>query len=783
MSVLTRKLLRDAWHWRAQLAACAVVLACGVAAFVALFGTYRSLLAARDEYYARHHYAEVFAHLKRAPNAELAAIAAIPGVATLMPRVVAEVPLRVPGLTDPARARLVSLPPAPALNRLQLLAGRWPEPGRDDEVIASAAFMQAHGFRPGVAVEAVIRGRLARLQVVGVAISPEFIYEVGAGQLLPDSRRFGVFWMDEDALAAAFDMRGAFNDLVLSLAPGARLEAVKAALDARLARWGGLGATGRDEQVSHRFISDEIAQNRVSASLVPGIFLAVAAFLLHTVLQRLVQLQRTEIGLLKAFGYGRGAIAWHTAQLALLVAGLGAALGLALGLWMARGLLALYADYYRFPSFPLRGLAEAAGGALALAAAAALLGALGAARVSAALAPAVAMRPPAPAAFARSRLSELPAWAAPATRMAWRQAVRRPWRAALSVVGIAVAAGLIVLGGYFRDAFETTLAVQFEQAQREDLLVILAEPRANATVNALAAWPGVQRVEGERTLAVRVRAGHRQRLIELQGLPADGELLRVVDLQGRPHAMPAGGLLVSARLAEELAVRPGDRIEIESLEGERRRVAWPVAGVVDDALGLNAYGDRAALGTLAGDGDLVNRLRLRIDAAERDAVLARLKQQPTVSGVLARADLVRSFRELLARNLLTITAINLGFACVIAAGLVYNGARIGLSERGGELATLRVLGYTQREASQLLLREQTWTTLAGVPLGLGLGAVAAWYFSLRLSTELYRLPFTLSIASLALAAAVVLVAAALSGWVVARRVAALDLVAVLKTRE
>lgn len=783
MSVLTRKLLRDAWHWRAQLAACAVVLACGVAAFVALFGTYRSLLAARDEYYARHHYAEVFAHLKRAPNAELAAIAAIPGVATLMPRVVAEVPLRVPGLTDPARARLVSLPPAPALNRLQLLAGRWPEPGRDDEVIASAAFMQAHGFRPGVAVEAVIRGRLARLQVVGVAISPEFIYEVGAGQLLPDSRRFGVFWMDEDALAAAFDMRGAFNDLVLSLAPGARLEAVKAALDARLARWGGLGATGRDEQVSHRFISDEIAQNRVSASLVPGIFLAVAAFLLHTVLQRLVQLQRTEIGLLKAFGYGRGAIAWHTAQLALLVAGLGAALGLALGLWMARGLLALYADYYRFPSFPLRGLAEAAGGALALAAAAALLGALGAARVSAALAPAVAMRPPAPAAFARSRLSELPAWAAPATRMAWRQAVRRPWRAALSVVGIAVAAGLIVLGGYFRDAFETTLAVQFEQAQREDLLVILAEPRANATVNALAAWPGVQRVEGERTLAVRVRAGHRQRLIELQGLPADGELLRVVDLQGRPHAMPAGGLLVSARLAEELAVRPGDRIEIESLEGERRRVAWPVAGVVDDALGLNAYGDRAALGTLAGDGDLVNRLRLRIDAAERDAVLARLKQQPTVSGVLARADLVRSFRELLARNLLTITAINLGFACVIAAGLVYNGARIGLSERGGELATLRVLGYTQREASQLLLREQTWTTLAGVPLGLGLGAVAAWYFSLRLSTELYRLPFTLSIASLALAAAVVLVAAAVSGWVVARRVAALDLVAVLKTRE
>lgn len=783
MAVLDRKLVRDAWHWRGQLAACALVVACGVAAFVALFGAYRSLLEARDEYYERYRYADVFVHLKRAPRAELDALARLPGVATLEPRVLADARLIVPGLAEPARARLISLGSTQSLNRLHLTAGRWPQPGRDDEAIASEAFMRAHGFAPGARIEVVIRGRLVPLKIVGAALSPEFIYEVGPGQILPDNRRYGVFWMNEEALAAAFDMEGAFNDLVLRLAPGASEAAVIAALDARLARWGALGASGRGEQISHRFISDEIAQNRVSATLVPAIFLSVAAFLLHTVLARLVQLQRSEIGLLKAFGYSSSAIAWHYAKLALVVAMGGALLGLVLGGVLARGLLDLYADYYRFPRFPAGGLIAAAVLAAALALGAALIGALGAAVQGFRLAPATAMRAPTPPHYAHSRLGSLPGKVGPATRMTWRQLVRRPVRTLLALAGIAVATGLIVLGSYFRDAFETTLSVQFELAQREDLQVILDEARSPRVLAQVAAWPGVLRVEGERGVPVRVRAGHRSRLIELQGLADDHALVQIVALDGTRHVLPGEGLLVSRRLAQALAVEPGDALVVESLEGERRQRSWRVAGVIDDALGLNAYAARSALGTLTGDGDRVNRLRLRTDALVRSDLMDRLERQPAVTGVVAREDLVRSFRELLARNLLLITAINLGFACVIAAGLVYNGARIALSERGNELATLRVLGYTRREAVCLLLREQAWLTIAGVPIGLMLGALAAWYFSLRLSTELYRLPFTLSVASIALAAGVVLAAAAASGWGVARRVAALDLVAALKTRE
>ncbi len=785
MRALDRKLLRDAWHLRGQLAACALVLACGIASFVSLFGTYRSLLASRDAYYAQQNYADVFVHVKRAPLAALETLAAIPGVGQIQPRIAADINLDVPGLAEPARARLISLERGPGLNRLHLRAGRWPEPGRSDEVLASEAFMLAHHLSPGASLKGVIRGKLMALTVVGVALSPEYIYEVGPGMLLPDNRRFGVFWMDHAALAAAFDMEGAFNELSLRLAPGGSEAAVIAALDAALARWGSLGATGREEQVSHRFISDEIAQSRVSASFIPSIFLAVAAFLLHIILSRLMQLQRAEIGLLKAFGYDRGMIGWHLAKFALLVGGAGAALGLGAGLWIARRFMAMYADFYRFPQMLDEGTRTAVLIALLLAAAAALLGALLVARAAVRLPPAEAMRPEPPASFHAGWLERAGVLrsAPPALRMMVRQVARRPLRALAAIAGIAVAGGLIVLGNYFRDAFDRVLDIQFEQTQHEDLAVVFVESRPAAVVADIGGWPGVLEVQAQRAEPARLRAGHRSRLVDLNGLPERHPLHSIVGLDERRVALPATGLLLSAKLAELLAVVPGSEIEVELLEGRRHHARLTVNALVDDALGLNAYLPLAELDRLAGDGEQVTGVLLRVDPRYRAAVYERLKQQPAVAGVVIRAAMLSTFRELLERNVLLFSSINIGFACAIAIGLVYNGARIALSERGNELATLRVLGYTRGEAASLLLGEQGLLTLIGIPVGLGLGAASAGYFSLRLSTELYRLPFTISAATLTLATLVVVAAAVFSGLVVAWRIRRLDLIAVLKTRE
>ncbi|MFN9210876.1 MAG: ABC transporter permease [Betaproteobacteria bacterium] len=785
-TALNRKLLRDAWHLRGQLAACAVVVAVGVASFVAFYSMLHSLAASQQAYYAGWRFADVFASAKRAPLALAARLAAVPGVAAVDARVVVDVNLDLPGLDEPARGRIVSLAPdGNVLNRLHLRRGALPAPGRADQVAVSEAFAAANAFEPGSSFAAVINGRWQRLTVSGIAVSPEYIYEAGPGDLMPDNRRFGVLWMDRQALARAFDMEGAFNDATARLAPGAVQAAVLAEFDRLLAPYGGAGAYGREEHFSHRFISDEIAQNRVQAIVLPAVFLAIGAFLLHMILSRQVALQRAQIGLLKAFGYGERALVAHYLKLALLVMVLAAVLGSALGWWLREVIAQMYAEFYRFPVLVRAATGEAIFFAVLLVGAAAVAAAWDAARRAARLPPAEAMRPEPPPvfglhAFDRLRaLRRLPQGA----RIVVRNLVRRPWRALVSSTGIALALAISLVAAYFYAAMDLAMQIQFALVQREDVQVTFNDPRGPEALSELARLPGVLRAEPFRSVPVRLRHEHRARQVQLLGLPADGELRWIVDARRVRVPLPPVGLLVNRTLATILDLQVGDEAELEVLDGKRPHLRLPVAALVDEPLGLGLYADAAWLARALGEDRWLSGALLRVQSGATDALYARLKQMPQVAGVAIRAATLQSFYNLLARSFLVLTFINLVFAGTIAFGLVYNGARIALSERCYELATLRVLGFTRAETARLLLGEQALLTAAGIPLGLLFGAALCWFFSRLLQTELYRLPFVLTGGMLWQSVAMVLAAVTLSGAFVAWRARRMDLTAVLKARE
>jgi putative ABC transport system permease protein len=780
-------LWRDLWHLRGQVIAAALVVACGVASFLSMRATYESLLQARDNYYQALRFADVFVQLKRAPLSVAARIAEIPGVAQVRTRVVLQVTLDVPGLDEPASGRLVSIPeqPRPMLNDLSLRAGRYVEPGRDDEVIASEAFAAANGLRVGDGIGAVINGRWKRLRIVGVALSPEYIYEVGAGMIFPDNRRFGVLWMGEKALASAYNMHGAFNDVSLALAAGASEADVIERLDLLLARYGGLGAYGREEQLSHRFISDEIGQNRTMSTFVPGIFLGVAAFLLHIVLSRLTAMQRTQIGLLKAFGFSNREVGLHYLEIALVTVVAGVALGSAFGVYAGSWMTDLYRDYYRFPRLELEVSPRVLSLTLLFALAAAVIGALGAVRRAAALPPAEAMRPEPPATYHAGLLERtgLSARLPSSARMVARGIARRRWKSLLAVLGIGCAVGILVLGRFGLDAMNYMMRVQFEVVQRDDVMVIFTEPESAGVRYELARLPGVLTAEPFRMVPARLRFEHRSKRVELTGLPQDAELRRLVDAKLRPVQLSAAGVLLTSKLGELLGVRPGEFITASVLEGARPVRTLQVAGLVDEPVGIGAYMDLRALNTLMREEGSLSGAYLSVDARQAQALYRALKRLPAVSGVAFRDAVLRSFNEILERSMRTVSVINVIFACIIAFGVVYNGARIALSERGNELASLRVLGFTRREVTWLLLGEQGVLTLLAVPLGFALGIWTAWLLSLQLNTELYRVPLVLERASFSFAVVVVILAALLSGMLVARRIYRLDLIAVLKTRE
>ena len=787
MKTHNRMLWRDLWHLRGQITAAALVVACGVAAFVSMRSTYESLLFAQADYYSSFRFADVFAQVKRAPENLAARVREIPGVAQVRTRVAMPVTLDVPGLPEPATGRLVSIPerPRPMINDLFLRRGRYIEPDRDDEVIASEAFVIANKLNLGDRIGAVINGRWKRLHIVGTGLSPEYIYEVGGGTIFPDNRRFGVLWMGERALAAAFNMEGAFNDLALTLSRGASQPDVIKRADLLLARYGGLGAYGREDQLSHRFISDEIAQNRISSTTLPAIFLGVAAFLLHIVLSRLVAMQRMEIGLLKAFGYSNRTIGLHYLKLALVTVICGVMVGTLVGLYLGGKLTELYRDYYRFPRLDH----FASAGVLALTAlvsvAAAAFGSLSALLSAVALPPAEAMRAEPPAGFRAGVLERtgLARLLPSSGRIIARSIVRRGWKSVLAVLGIACAAGMLVLGGFFYDAIRYLMWMQFEMVQRDDVTVAFNEPRSADVRHELARLPAVMRSEPYRAVPARLRFEHRSRRVELTGLSPQSDLRRLIDVKLRPISLPPEGLVLTAKLAEVLGAVPGDDVTVEVLEGARPVRDVRVTGVADELVGVAAYMDVAALNHLLREQGALSGARMLVDAKEAPRLYSRLKGMPAVSGVAIRESILKSFEEILDRSIRISTLIDVLFACVIAFGVIYNSARIALSERGNELASLRVLGFTRREVAVILLGEQGVLTLLAIPLGYALGTAICWLLVTRLSTELYRIPLVLTVRTFVFAFLVVALAAAASGVLVARRLNRLDLIAVLKTRE
>lgn len=786
MRVLERKLARDLWSLKTQVLSIALVIACGIGGFIASFSTHDSLLWSRDNYYDTARFPQVFVNLKRAPQGLLAKIAGLPGVSEAEARLQQDTQLDIRGVPQPMIARVIGATfdtPA-AMNRLTLTGGRWPLPGARAEVVVNERFFKARKLELGTQVGVLLNGKRERITIVGTALSPEFIFATRGGAL-PDDEWFAIFWMDAAALAAAFDMEGAFNSLLLRLAHGASAAAVIADLDRLLSPYGSAGGIERADQLSHKIVTQEIEQQRVMGTVLPAVFLLVATFILNVVLHRMVNTQRGEIAALKALGYEDRTIAWHYLKFTTVVAALGVLIGVGLGDWLGRGLTGLYADYFHFPRFHFRLTVETLLAGTVAALAAGYGGALFAIRSVLRLKAAEALRPPAPANF-RPLLIERLGYVhlvSPAQRMILRNLERKPIRAALTVAGVAASIAILLAGTFWNDAIELFIDVQFGRAQAADVVVAFAEPVGLDVRFNLARLPGVLEVETTRSIAARLRAGQRSYRAAVTGLAEGAHLQRIIDSDLREQSVAPGGVVLTTRLAARLGVTTGDAIEIEFLEGRRAKHAVRVSAMVREMVGMNAYMELGTLGRLAAESPLAGAAGLRVDPAAQPALLARLQEAPKVATVIMKSTLLDTFRSTSARNMLFFTAILTAFAATIAVGVVYNNARIQLAERAWELASLRVIGLTRGEVSVLLLGELALEILAAIPLGFVAGYWLSTLIAALTNGEAYEIPMVILPQTYLYAAATVVAAGLVSALIVRRRIDLLDLVAVLKTRE
>ncbi|ASQ90420.1 ABC transporter permease [Prosthecochloris sp. GSB1] len=787
MKPLNRKLLRELMRMKGQMLAVAAVVACGISVFVSMSSVEHSLKLSRARYYSDYRFADVFMQMKRAPVSMLDGVRRISGVAAVRARIVSDVTLDVPGLDEPATGRLLSIPDRkrPVLNDVFLREGRYIRPGHPEEVIASEPFMKANGLGLGDRIGAVINGRWKELVIVGKGLSPEYIYEVQPGAFFPDNRRFGVFWMSRDALESALDMTGAFNDLSLTLAHGASEKDVIDRLDVIFSRYGSLGAYGRGEQMSDRFISDEIKQVGIQITVLPTIFLGVAVFLLNIVLRRLVSTQRDLIAVMKAVGYTNEEVGLHYLGFAMVPVALGALAGTALGAWLGVGLTKVYEDFYNFAELVYSFRFRDAALAVLLSSGASLVGALGAVRHAVRLPPAEAMRPEAPAVYKPGFLDRraFQKKISVAFRIIIRNLERRPWKAVLSIFMIALAVAILVSGRYSYDAVNHIMLVEFSGKHREDVTVMFNESRPRSVRYDFASMDGVLEQEFYREEAARLVYGHQSRRQSITGLAGSGGLRRLLDARNREFMLPERGILLTTTLADILGVQEGDTLRVEFLQGERRIENVPVAGRIDEMLGLSAYMRIDNLDRIAGNPGVVSAAYLRINDSRSERLFADFKEMPGIAGVMMLKAMQKSFEELIARSMTTSTVILTSFASILAFAVVYNGARISLSERARELSSLRVLGLTKGEIAVILLGEQAILTVIAIPLGFLIGIGLSVLLALGLSSELYRMPVVFSGINFVFALVVTIVVSIVSGLMIRYRLNHLDLIAVLKTRE
>lgn len=787
MRALDIKLFRDLRRLWAQALAIALVIGGGVATFVLAFGSYRSLDETRTAYYERYQFADVFALVRRAPKMLLEQIAEIPGVATVEGRITKLALLDIPQFREPATGQFISLPESgqPSLNRLYMRMGRVPEPGRANEVVVTEGFAKAHAFTLGSHFAAILNGRKRDLVIVGIALSPEFIFAIGPGDRMPEERRFAIVWMSEKALASAYDLDGAFSSVNVKLLRDTSDREVIRRLDALLDRYGGQAAYGRKDQISHAFLEHGLDMLRNMRLTLPPIFLLVAAFLVNVTLSRIVALEREQIGLLKAIGYRNLAIAWHYVKLVIAVAAVGIVIGSAVGAWLGTHITQLYGTYFRFPFLIFVQSPDLYVVAAALSLTAAILGAVRALREVVTLPPAVAMQPPAPPHFRRL----LPATFAihnvlsqPVVMMV-RNVTGHPTRAIFTTLGMALATGILIASLFLNGTMDQLIDVTYFMSDRQDATVSFVERRPLNVVNQVARLPGVLAAEPYREVPVRIRNGPVERRVMISGRPRDADLSRIIDIDLHPVVLPESGLAISSWLGQILRVHVGDFVEIDLLEGQRRTVSLPVTALVEDYFGIHGMMDADALARLMREARALNSVSVSIDANERDRFYEAIKRLPTVSGVALQRVSLANFREAVAVLVTTMANIYTGLAIVIAFGVVYNSARISLSERARELASLRVLGFTRGEVLRILLLELALLTLIAQPAGWAIGYGLAWTLEQSMAGEPMRAPLIVERSTYLLAGAIVIGAAIGSALVVRERINRLDLVSVLKTRD
>jgi len=783
---------RDLWARKGALLALLAIVTVGVGCYVGMAAVFRDMDSARERYYRAYRMADFWVDLKRAPSWSVEAVAALPNVASAHGRVSFPVRIDLPHVPEPISGTAISLPARrrPVPNDVLLRSGAWFSSHDAAEVILNEAFARANGLEPGHRVRVLLLDKQHDLLVVGTAMSPEFVYLIAPGAgLAPDPARFGVLYLPERFLRRSCDMEGAYNQLIGSVHDRSRttLDHTLALIGGALDPYGVTNSTPIQEHPSARFLEDELKGLRVTSTVIPVVFLAVAALVLNVLMGRLITQQRTVVGTLKALGYGSGAVTRHYLAYGLAIGALGGLCGMGVGWFMQGGMLGIYRQFFALPRIEQHFRPDIFLGGLGISILFALLGTLQGLRVAARLQPAEAMRPPPPERGGKVLLEYIPALWRPLPftwKMMLRAVFRNPFRSAVTAAASVIATAIIVMTLCQVDALDYLMAFEFTRVSHQDVTVALRDPTGRGALSELRALPGVSEAEPQLGITCDLSKGPRRKRIGVSGLPRGNRLYTPLDAAGRAIVPPEEGLVLSRKLAQLLDVKPGDKVRLRPLVGQRREVEALVVGTVEGFLGLSAYADIHYLSRLIGEAWAANVLLSTVHrGSDSRPFLSKLKDRPEVVGLGERRRALDQIQETFGKTMGTMIGFTVFFAGLVAFGSVLNAALVSLNERQREVGTLRVLGYTPRQIAGIFAGESLLLNIAGIVLGVFAGIGFTHLIAMAYDTELYRFPVIVRPSRLVASAALMTAFVGVAQLIVYHLIRKLPWLDVLKIKE
>lgn len=792
--VRIRELSRSKWQYLAV----GLIIVLGIAVFDAARSLYVNLEASYAESYGRLKFEDFGIRLSSAPERAAQRLLKVPGVSAVEGRLTAEATVKIVGGRDKLLVgRLISIPAArpPTINDLRIVEGRYLNRAGDREILLEYSFARHHNLNPGAQLE-ISRGQgRARLKVVGIVQSPEFLYVVRSKQdLFPAADTFGVMFLSPETLGPIINKPGTINEVKVTVADQARLPAIMRESKRMLAAYGAEEPVARKDQPSEAFLRQDLEGFQMYSVVFPAFFLTVAAMTIHTLLTRMVQLQRPMVGLLRALGFSQYQVAMHYVKIALTFGVVSSALGTAFGIYLSRAFTLAYMSELTIP-YPVIDvhvptLLMGATMGIAFCVAAAWAPASAAAKTS----PADALRGALQGTGRVVRIDRFIGGVRLMWRIPLRNLFRQPRRTFSTLLGVVAGVTLLMLARGMADTTAAVLDDAISAGFKEDLRVEFLQHRSASDVDRVRSWSGVTWAEGELDIPADFRKGDLTYSALFVGVPNLSMLREFVGLRQSVAKAFENGAVFGPTLQRRLELEIGDTVEVslpkEATELEPRKRTVRVAGFTDEPIGTMAYLPMTELRNLFHrDLELplgaISSIRVKADPMYHAEIRERLQDLPDAAAVTSAADLRKTFQELMQTFQSFVWILEL-FGMALAFSIVFNTITVSVLERAQESATMRTLGISRRQVAMMVTMETLAIALFGVIAGLPVGRwfVGAIFRAAQTpeQMDLFEMKATVTPSTYIWAAALTFVAALISQVPAIRFTNRIDLARAIKER-